>query len=89
VSSSNEQRLFADIRRGTYLVRGENVLLIGEVDLDKDDNLPPGYTKAPIADVFALTKEEESRRKKSDKTRSRRVGELWGGEMEGSGEILF
>ena len=63
--------------------------MIGEVDLDKDDDLPPGYTEAPIADVFALKKEEESRRKKSDKLRSRRVGELWGGEMEGSGEILF
>lgn len=89
VSSSNEQRLFADIPRGTYLVRGENVLLIGEIDLDKDDDLPPGYTEAPIADVFALKREEEARRKKTDKIRSRRAGELWGGEMEGSGEILF
>jgi U6 snRNA-associated Sm-like protein LSm1 len=65
------------------------VLLIGEIDLDKDDDLPPGYTEAPIADVFALKKKEVARRKKTDKTRSRRAGELWGGEMEGSGEVLF
>jgi U6 snRNA-associated Sm-like protein LSm1 len=64
-------------------------LLIGEIDLDKDDDLPPGYTEAPIADVFALKKEEEVRRKKSDKMKSRKAGEVWGGEMEGSGEILF
>lgn len=89
VSPTSERRLFADIPRGTYLVRGENVLLIGEIDLDKDDDLPPGYTEAPIADVFALKKEEEARRKKSDKMRSRRAGEVWGGEMEGSGEVLF
>lgn len=89
VSSSSEERLFADIPRGTYLVRGENVLLIGEIDLDKDDDPPPGYTEAAIADVFALKKEEEARRKKTDKKRSRLAGELWGGEVEGSGEILL
>jgi U6 snRNA-associated Sm-like protein LSm1 len=89
VSPSNEQRFFADIPRGTYLVRGENVLLIGEIDLDKDDDLPPEYTEAPIADVFTLKKEEEARRKKADKVKSRRAGQLWGGEMEGSGEVLF
>lgn len=70
-------------------MRGENVLLIGEIDLDKDDELPPGYTEAPIADVFALKKEEESRRPKSDKARARKMAELWGGEMEASGEVLF
>lgn len=64
-------------------------MLIGEIDLDKDDDLPPGYTEAHIEDVFALKKEEEARRKKSDRTKSRKAGELWGGEMEGSGEILF
>lgn len=85
----DDQRLFADIPRGTYLVRGENVLLIGEIDLDKDDDLPPGYAEAPIAAVFALRREEEARRKKKDRLRSRRAAELWGGEMEGSGEILL
>lgn len=65
------------------------MLLIGEIDLDKDDDVPPGYTEASIADVFALKKEEEARRKKSDKLRERRAGEAWGGEMEASGEILF
>jgi U6 snRNA-associated Sm-like protein LSm1 len=63
--------------------------LLGEIDLDKDDDIPLGYTEAPVSDVFALKKEEEARRKKGDKTRSRRVGVLWGGEMEGSGEVLF
>jgi U6 snRNA-associated Sm-like protein LSm1 len=63
--------------------------MIGEIDLDRDDDLPVGYEEAPIADVFALKKEEEAQRKKSDKKRSRKVGELWGGEMEGSGEVLF
>ena len=63
--------------------------MIGEIDLDKDEEVPLGYTEAPMAEVFALKKEEETRRKKDDKIKGRRAGELWGGEMEGSGEVLF
>jgi U6 snRNA-associated Sm-like protein LSm1 len=84
-----EKRLFCDIPRETYLVRGENVLLIGEVDLDKDDDLPPGYEEGKVEEVFAIARDAEQSRKKKDKVKARRVGELWGGEMEGSGEVLF
>lgn len=39
------RNLYCDIPRGTYLVRGENVLLLGEVDLDRDDEPPQGYVE--------------------------------------------
>ena len=83
------RKLYADIPRGTYLVRGENVLLLGEIDLDKDDDIPPGYEEGQIEEVFALKKEDEAHRKVQDRKKGRMVGELWGGEMEGSGEVLF
>jgi U6 snRNA-associated Sm-like protein LSm1 len=83
------RRLYADIPRGTYLVRGENVLLLGEVDLDRDDEPPPGYVEGGLQEVFGLWKEEERRRKIGDKTRRRMAEEWWGGEVEGSGEVLF
>ena len=63
--------------------------MLGEVDLDRDEEVPEGFEEGAIEEVFALKKEEESLRKKSDKVREKRVGALWGGEMEGSGEILF
>ena len=63
--------------------------MLGEVDLDKDDDTPPGYIRGEIQEVFALKKEEEAKRRVTDKAKGRRVGELWGGEMENSGEILF
>jgi U6 snRNA-associated Sm-like protein LSm1 len=81
--------LFCDIPRGTYLVRGENVLLIGEVDLDADDDPPPGYEEGKVEEVFAIQKGLESERRRGEKRRARRVGELWGGEVEGVGEVLF
>lgn len=85
----NIRRLYCDIPRGTYLVRGENVLLIGEVDLDRDDEPPPGFEVGEVEEVFALQREVERERRVRDKVKGRRVGELWGGEMEGSGEVLF
>ncbi|PGH00021.1 U6 snRNA-associated Sm-like protein LSm1 [Blastomyces parvus] len=80
--------LFADIQRGIYLVRGENVLLLGEVDLDKEDDIPTGYRQAPFEEVFALKKQEDNERKKGDKRRSAKLQTL-GFEAEHSGEVLF
>ena len=83
------RKLFCDIPRGTFLVRGENVLLLGEIDLDRDDEDPPGYEEGPMEEIFELQKKVEAERKKQDKQKSRKVGQFWGGELEGSGEVLF
>lgn len=83
------KKLFCDIPRGTYLVRGENVLLLGEIDLDKDDDPPPGYEEGPVEEVFRIQREGELERKRRDKVRGRKASGLWGGEMENSGEVLF
>jgi hypothetical protein len=65
------------------------VLLLCEVDLDKDDDPAAGYEECDVNEVFRLQQEQDRARKKSDKKTGRLVGELWGGEMEGSGEVLF
>lgn len=83
------RKLYCDVPRGTYLVRGENVLVLGEVDLDRDDEPPPGYEEGDTAEVFELQKQREALRKKVDKIKGRKAGEFWGGELEGSGEVLF
>ncbi|KAK0506131.1 Sm-like ribonucleoprotein [Armillaria luteobubalina] len=31
---------FAEFPRGLFLIRGENVVLLGEIDLDKEDEVP-------------------------------------------------
>jgi len=80
--------LYADIPRGIFLVRGENVLLLGEIDLDKDDNPPPGYEKGEPEVVHKLAKERKTRDAKRDKIRLRRLGEL-GFEGENVGEALL
>ncbi|KZT06933.1 Sm-like ribonucleoprotein [Laetiporus sulphureus 93-53] len=32
--------VFAEVWRGLFLIRGENVVLLGEVDLDQEDDVP-------------------------------------------------
>ncbi|KAK8247395.1 hypothetical protein HDK77DRAFT_374849 [Phyllosticta capitalensis] len=82
------QNLYADINRGIFLVRGENVLLLGEIDLDKDDYIPEPFEPAPIEKVFALQKQEQDDRKKRDKRRRAKL-QTHGFEGEQSGEALF
>ncbi|KAJ5407827.1 hypothetical protein N7509_001710 [Penicillium cosmopolitanum] len=81
-------KVYADVPRGIFLVRGENVLLLGEVDLDREDEIPTTVTKAPFEEVFELKKQEDSKRKSGDKKRHTELSAL-GFEPEHSGEILF
>ncbi|KAL8666392.1 MAG: hypothetical protein Q9202_001415 [Teloschistes flavicans] len=80
--------LYADIARGIFLVRGENVLLLGEIDLDRDDHIPPPFRKATAEEIHALTLRRNKHNQQKDKIRARRLQGL-GFESEHSGEVLF
>jgi U6 snRNA-associated Sm-like protein LSm1 len=80
--------LYADIPKGIFLVRGENVLLLGEIDLDKDDDPPPGYEKAEAELVHKLAKERKARESRIEKVRLGKLKEL-GFEGENTGEALI
>ncbi len=82
------QTLYADIDRGLFLVRGENVLLLGEIDLDKDDYMPEPFEQAPVEKVFALKKAEDQERKRVEKKKHKRMQEL-GFEGENQGEAIL
>ncbi|KAF2171224.1 hypothetical protein M409DRAFT_18341 [Zasmidium cellare ATCC 36951] len=82
------QNLYCDIERGMFLVRGENVLLLGEIDLDKDDYVPDVFELAPVEKVYGLKKQEEQSRKTTDKSKQKKLAEL-GFEGEHSGEVIF
>jgi U6 snRNA-associated Sm-like protein LSm1 len=87
-SGPTQPGLYADIPRGIFLVRGENVLLLGEIDLDKDDDPPPGYEKAEIEVVHRMAKERKAREARKDKVRFGKLKEL-GFEGENLGEALL
>ncbi|KAK0706543.1 hypothetical protein B0T26DRAFT_727034 [Lasiosphaeria miniovina] len=80
--------LYADIERGIYLVRGENVLLLGEIDLDKDDDAPPGYELGDAKLVQALAKQIKISEKTKEKSKVKKLSTL-GFEGENLGEVLL
>ena len=82
------QDFYADIERGLFLVRGENVLLLGEIDLDKEEYIPEPFELAPVEKVFALKKGEDQERKKVDKKRHKKLAEH-GFEGEHAGEAIL
>ncbi|KAF1812607.1 Sm-like ribonucleo protein [Eremomyces bilateralis CBS 781.70] len=81
-------KFFADIKRGIFLVRGENILLLGEIDLDKDDDIPDGYEQAPVEKVFLMQKAEEEKTKKREKRKQTRL-QAYGFEGERAGEAIL
>lgn len=86
LSEKEPTGIFADIDRGTFLVRGENVLLLGEIDLDKDDDAPPGYQLADIKMVEKLARERKKEEKVKEKKKTKMLGKE-GFEGENLGEM--
>lgn len=87
-SSPRPRGLYADINHGVFLVRGENVMLLGEIDLDRDDDPPPGYEAADLEMVKRLAAEQKAKEKEANKGRVRKLATL-GFEGENMGEIIL
>ncbi|XP_021716552.1 sm-like protein LSM1B [Chenopodium quinoa] len=49
--------LYCDIPLGLYVIRGENVVLIGELDAEKED-LPPHMSRVSVAEIRKAQKAE-------------------------------
>ncbi|KAG6618113.1 hypothetical protein I3842_Q127300 [Carya illinoinensis] len=49
--------LYCDIPLGLYIIRGENVVLIGELDLEREE-LPPHMTRVSEAEIKRAQKAE-------------------------------
>ncbi|CAL7945755.1 unnamed protein product [Xylocopa violacea] len=56
---------YGDIPRGIFIVRGENVVLLGEIDRDKEKDLP--LTEVSVDDILDAQRREQEL--KQDKKR--------------------
>ncbi|KAH8175491.1 LSM domain-containing protein [Sarocladium implicatum] len=80
--------LYADVPHGVFLVRGENVLLLGEIDLDRDDDPPPGYELGEVEHVKKLAEERKAVEKARDKARGKKLAKI-GFEGENMGDLVL
>lgn len=70
------------------MIRGENILLMGEIDLDREDDIPMGWREVPWQEVAVLEKDEQDIRKKNDTVTLKKL-KAHGFEGEHSGETIF
>jgi U6 snRNA-associated Sm-like protein LSm1 len=87
-TATNPRGLYADIPIGIFLVRGENVVLLGEIDLDKDDEPPAGYDQADPELVKSLAKQRKAEESKKEKSKVKKLSAL-GFLGENMGELLL
>ncbi|KAL8283139.1 hypothetical protein RQP46_005917 [Phenoliferia psychrophenolica] len=72
---------YAQIERGVFLIRGENVVLLGEIDLDLEDAPLEALTLLPWPSVASLIAKESKVKEKVDR---KKENVLWA--QKGFGE---
>ncbi|KAI4859519.1 Sm-like ribonucleoprotein [Hypoxylon rubiginosum] len=87
-SDPQPKGFYGDQTHGIFLVRGENVLLLGEIDLDKDDDPPPGFERVDFDVVDKLAKEQKAAEKAKESAKLKKLATL-GFEGEHMGEIVL
>ncbi|KAI9012332.1 u6 snRNA-associated Sm-like protein LSm1-like protein [Hyaloraphidium curvatum] len=63
---------YGDIPRGVFVIRGENVVLLGEIDETKDET--PGLKQVPIAEILAAQKKENEARRHRELLKQKALG---------------
>ncbi|KAJ1977900.1 hypothetical protein H4R34_003411 [Dimargaris verticillata] len=60
--------VYGDIQRGVFVIRGENVVLLGEIDNIKDDEQP--LQQLPYDQVLRMQQEEAEARQQKEKVKN-------------------
>ncbi|CCG81880.1 U6 snRNA-associated Sm-like protein LSm1 [Taphrina deformans PYCC 5710] len=78
---------YADVPKGVYLVRGENVVLMGELDIDEEDNIKQTRIEEKEANKRIAQENEILLRK--ERARSKTLHKLGFAELEEYREDLY
>ncbi|PVD29592.1 hypothetical protein C0Q70_08847 [Pomacea canaliculata] len=64
---------YGDIPRGIFIVRGENVVLLGEVDLENEDKLP--LEEVSIDEILDMQREMQIAKEREDERKRKALQE--------------
>lgn len=70
-ADENSPERFAETPRGVFMVRGENVVMLGELDIDKEDDHLYSMQQVLFAEAEAQLKELHATRVKDEKVRTK------------------
>jgi U6 snRNA-associated Sm-like protein LSm1 len=88
LSSEDNKKLWGEIPRGLYLIRGENVAYLGEIDLDLEDDTPEGWEKVEAEEIHKLDRLQREMQKREVEGRNKRLKDK-GLLREGGEEHIF
>ncbi|KAI9010371.1 hypothetical protein CLU79DRAFT_710599 [Phycomyces nitens] len=60
---------FGDIPRGIFIIRGENVVLLGELDIEKEECA--NLREVPVEEILVAQREEMEAKQRLDKIRNK------------------
>ncbi|KAJ3199913.1 SM-like, degradation of cytoplasmic mRNAs and positively regulates transcription initiation [Dinochytrium kinnereticum] len=62
---------YGDEYRGLFVVRGENVVLLGEVDDEKDTMVASSFREVPPREIARMAKEEQEMKRQKENMKNR------------------
>ncbi|KAG2172690.1 hypothetical protein INT43_000037 [Umbelopsis isabellina] len=60
---------YGDIPRGIFLIRGENVVLLGEIDLEREEY--SALQQVPVEEILVAQREEQEMKQKREKMKNK------------------
>lgn len=75
-----ESNQYAEEDRGLFMVRGENVVMLGEVDIDKEDKPLTSMERIPFSKAAKIRKQNDDKRYKLETEKGKqlaRYGQLY------------
>ncbi|ESO99060.1 hypothetical protein LOTGIDRAFT_226441 [Lottia gigantea] len=64
---------YGDIERGIFIIRGENVVLLGEVNTENEAN--PALIKVPIDEILEMQREEQVQKQQEEELKKKALKE--------------
>ncbi|KAK9479792.1 hypothetical protein V1514DRAFT_327396 [Lipomyces japonicus] len=77
---------YSDIERGVYIIRGENVVLVGEIDPEKEGL--PGLEEVPLNEIYKLQQDEVDNRKIKEQKKNTELANI-GFSIDGQQEDMY
>ncbi|KAK9332529.1 hypothetical protein V1520DRAFT_335124 [Lipomyces starkeyi] len=65
------ESMYSDIQRGVYIVRGENVVLVGEIDPEKENSIP--LREVSLDEIYAAQQDEIDNRRRRELTKNSKL----------------
>lgn len=70
---STTKKQWGEVPRGLYIIRGENVAYLGEIDLDIEDEVMEGWEKVEAEEIHRLDRRVREGQKEEFEGRQRRL----------------